>query len=88
MDTTTTADIARRAGITSKQGDLFVRAIVDELALGRRVRLAGLGEFRITTLPAREIQTPVVPGGRAVIGERRTIRFRRFRTAYQRINAV
>jgi len=87
MNTATTAEVSRRAGLTHQEGARFVKAILSELCLGRRVRLAGLGEFRVTTLPAREVRTPVVPGGRAMIRERRTIRFRRFQSAYARINA-
>jgi nucleoid DNA-binding protein len=86
MDTATLADVARRAGLTIIQGRRFVRAILGELSVGRRVRFQGFGEFRTTILPRRTVRTPIIPGGVAVQPERRTIRFRVFRSASRRMN--
>jgi len=86
METATVAEVARRAGLTTLQGVRFIRAIVGELAIGRRVRLGGLGEFRTTELGRRVVRSPILPTGRVVLAPRRTIRFRQFRSATRRVN--
>lgn len=82
----TTADCARIAGLTYEQGEAFIQAILDELARGKEVRLQGLGVFHTAEVKRREVVSPMLPGGRAVVPERDQIRFRRSRRANEAIN--
>ena len=74
----TTRDLAIRANIEPVDAERFIRAMVEELKLGRKVRLNGFGEFRISDLRGREIATPMLPGGKSTVPHRKAIRFRRF----------
>lgn len=85
-DRSTIADVARRAGLTYDEGRRFVEAILDELNLGREVRLQGLGVFRLSLLAPRTVHTPILPSGVATYPERRVIRFRRSPTAADKLN--
>jgi nucleoid DNA-binding protein len=88
-DTARLADlpaVAQRAGLDVRDVTRMVKAIMDELDLGREVRLQGLGVFRMADLPARQVKGAILPGGQGTIPARRLIRFKRFRTAGDRIN--
>lgn len=85
----TVADVARRAGLTHDQGRRFVDAILDELCLGREVRLQGLGVLYVRPMRPRRFSTPMIPGGEVVITNRiKTLRFRRAPTAVERLNGT
>lgn len=81
----TTADIARRAGLSYEAGQRFLDAIVDELNLDREVHLTGFGTFRITTLRGGTIDRPVLSAP-ATIPPTRVIRFKSSRVASDKVN--
>ena len=80
----TTADVARRAGLSYEQGQKFLDAILDEINLGREVHLTSFGTFRTTTIAAKEIDRPV--GGLSKIPETRVLRFKSSRVASDILN--
>lgn len=86
MRTTTTSDLAQRAGLSYVQAARFLRAIVDELAMGARVRLRGIGEFRVSEVSSRVFRTPILPAGVARIRRRFVVRFRRFPALSRAVN--
>lgn len=81
----TTADVARRAGIRYRDAKRFLEAILKEIALGNTVRLGHFGEFRLTEIKAREVETPIIPGGLAKIPRTVAIRFRAFSSASRNV---
>lgn len=81
MNRSTLADVCKVAGIGLDQGECLVRAILMDLALGREVRLAGLGIFKASVVSARMVRSAMIPGGMAQVLEHRVIRFRRDRSS-------
>ena len=79
------ADLARRSGLELAECERFVSAIVDELALGREVRLQGLGTFRTTESKPRTIERDFLKK-KGTVPARKVIRFAQASTARAKIN--
>lgn len=80
------ADVARRAGLTLEQGRRFVQAVLDELELGREVRLENLGTFRVSEIAPRTVRSSVLPEGSVKVPRRKVLRFSRAAGAARQLN--
>jgi nucleoid DNA-binding protein len=80
-----TAALAEQAGITYEEGRAFLKAILDQLKLGREVRLTGFGTFHPSYLKGKTIKTGILEGEQTIEG-RTVMRFRQSRVARDYIN--
>lgn len=79
--------LARKAGITREQVDLFLQTIVDVLAAGYDVELRGFGTFHVRPRRARVRPTTGIAGGEMHVKAGQTARFKaatRFRKEVNR----
>jgi nucleoid DNA-binding protein len=82
---TTTAELATQAGIGYDEARRFLKAMLDNLKMGREVRLTGFGTFSISRLKLRRIKTGIVDTP-VTMRPRNVIRFSRSRIAAAFIN--
>lgn len=82
----TTRELAHRVGLSPEIVDRLVDEIMRSLEVGHEVRLSGLGILRVTEPAARELATPMIPGGVAEIPRRKVVRFRQLEEIGLRLN--
>ena len=81
----TMADVARRAGLMREEAERFLVAVVEELALGREVRLPLLGFFTVRVQPRRTVCSSLFERP-IVVSERRVVSFRGSKALAARLN--